>query len=116
MTTLFGLLPFCPGTGVGEHTTCLWSGYGAGHPEQVAIGPAPESSLPRTGFGPREGFGLGAQRPGAHQWFGAKRRWCLSQGESRCISFSLAPFSASGCPRHHEGKLRFALGPVGVGH
>ena len=28
----------------------------------------------------------------------------------------MAPFSASGCPHHHTGKLKFALGLLGVGH
>ena len=32
------------------------------------------------------------------------------------ISFSVAPFSASGYPHHHTGKLVFALGLLGVGH
>lgn len=40
----------------------------------------------------------------------------MSQSESGCISFSMAPFSASGCPHHHTGKLRFALGLLGVEH
>ena len=38
---------------------------GSGCPGRVAVHSGPESSLPGSGFWPREGFGLEAQRPGA---------------------------------------------------
>lgn len=62
------------GVGGGVHTESLvwvW-GVGCGCPGRVAICSPRESSLPESGFWPREGFGLGAQRPGAHWLLGAK--------------------------------------------
>lgn len=76
MAFRFGLLPFCPGPGVGMG---LWGveewrahrvlslGVGSGHPGWVAVHSGPEGSLPGSGFWPREGFGLEAQRPRAYQ-------------------------------------------------
>lgn len=59
------------GLGVGAHRV-LSLGVGCGRPGRVAVCPPPGSSLPESGFWPREGFGLGAQRPGAHRCLGAK--------------------------------------------
>lgn len=70
MAFLFGSSPSFLGLGgVGGHPESLVWVWGLGAQSCSSL---PENSLPGTGFWPREGFGLGAQRPEAHQGFGAR--------------------------------------------